>query len=257
MCLTLGILVFSSCDKDNDAMPPEEVLMYSCPDGKPPHAIDLGLPSGTLWACCNLDATNPNEDGGYYAWGETSEKSNYNANTYLFSWIYDKDTYVDSDGVPHNPNYSELYDPFSIFGNEYDAAYVKWGGSWRLPNKPDFEELVKSCSFAFISDSVSGVLFTGPNGNSLFLPKSGWRDGRALVDKGRVGRYWTCIKTSTSPRVGSSLCTDAYFLNLPEENPKFSSSSKISPGVSATWRTKGHSIRPIYYNKQQETSDSQ
>lgn len=54
----------------------------TCPDDNHPHLIDLGLPSGTKWACCNVGATKPEEDGGYYAWGETSEKDIYNVDTY-------------------------------------------------------------------------------------------------------------------------------------------------------------------------------
>ena len=54
----------------------------SCPDANHPHAIDLGLPSGTKWACCNVGASAPEQYGGYYAWGETHEKSVYNWDTY-------------------------------------------------------------------------------------------------------------------------------------------------------------------------------
>ena len=56
----------------------------SCPDNKHPHMIDLGLPSGTKWACCNIGAEKPEGYGGYYAWGETQTKSTYNDDTYLY-----------------------------------------------------------------------------------------------------------------------------------------------------------------------------
>ena len=61
----------------------------SCPDDNHPHAIDLGLPSGTKWACCNVGATTPEENGGYYAWGETEEKELYDISTYIYGNIYD------------------------------------------------------------------------------------------------------------------------------------------------------------------------
>ena len=55
----------------------------SCPDDHHPHLIDLGLPSGTKWACCNVGATAPQGDGGYYAWGETDEKDVYDWTAYI------------------------------------------------------------------------------------------------------------------------------------------------------------------------------
>lgn len=76
----------------------------SCPDGKHPHAIDLGLPSGTKWACCNVGATTPEGYGGYYAWGEKKMKSVYNEVTYKYcsgtdtngdGWYYDEDGWLD------------------------------------------------------------------------------------------------------------------------------------------------------------------
>ena len=59
--------------------------LLSCPDNNHPHMIDLGLPSGTKWACCNVGAHSPEEYGGYYAWGEISEKPVYNEVTYLYA----------------------------------------------------------------------------------------------------------------------------------------------------------------------------
>ena len=71
----------------------------TCPDNNHPHAIDLGLPSGTKWACCNVGATNPEEYGGYYAWGETKEKDIYGRNTYAwydnnYNFFLDISSYV-------------------------------------------------------------------------------------------------------------------------------------------------------------------
>lgn len=62
-----------------------EIIQSTCPDEKHPHMIDLGLPSGTKWSCCNTDALSPEDSGGYYAWGETKEKDIYDDTSYLYS----------------------------------------------------------------------------------------------------------------------------------------------------------------------------
>ena len=91
----------------------------SCPDDNHPHAIDLGLPSGTKWACCNVGTTTPEGYGGYYAWGETEEKE-----------IYDWTTYIHCDG-----SMETCHDLGSdIAGSEYDVAHVQWGSNF-APDK--------------------------------------------------------------------------------------------------------------------------
>ena len=76
----------TACHDDNEE--PEQRESYlSCPDNHHPHLINLGLPSGTLWACCNVGATTPEGSGGYYAWGETEEKSEgYDWKNYIYSY---------------------------------------------------------------------------------------------------------------------------------------------------------------------------
>ena len=107
---------------------------HTCPDSNHPHAIDLGLPSGTKWACCNVGATSPEEYGGYYAWGETSEKSKYYWTSYLY---YDRENYgfknIGSD----------------IACTQYDIAHVHMGGSWRMPSYNQQKELIDKCTIVF------------------------------------------------------------------------------------------------------------
>ena len=136
----------------------------SCPDGNHPHLIDLGLPSGTKWACCNVDAKKPEDYGGYYAWGETTTKSG----EYFWS------SYKHCDGTKetcHNLG-------SSICGTQYDVAHVKWGGSWQLPSLDQVKELLDKCSKGewTTQNGVKGRKFTGPNGASIFLPAAGYRN---------------------------------------------------------------------------------
>lgn len=159
-------------------------MTHSCPDNNHPHAIDLGLPSGTKWACCNVDATSPDGYGGYYAWGETEEKSSYTEDTYKYC--------NDRDG---NGWYS--YDEYqnigsNISGTSYDVARMKWGGGWRMPTRDEIKELYEKCSWGWTTvNGVGGQKVTGPNGNSIFLPAAGYRSGTEVYDRGSEGAFWS------------------------------------------------------------------
>lgn len=146
----------------------------SCPDDNHPHAIDLGLPSGTKWACCNVGASSPEEYGGYYAWGETSEKSVYNRDNY---------TYYDHGYINIGSN---------ISGTQYDVAHVCMGDPWRMPTIGQHEELVKRCTKVWTQQNgVNGILVTGPSGGQIFFPAAGYRSDGNLFSAGTGGIYWS------------------------------------------------------------------
>ena len=153
----------------------------SCPDDNHPHAIDLGLPSGTKWACCNVGTTTPEGYGGYYAWGETEEKE-----------IYDWTTYIHCDG-----SMETCHDLGSdIAGSEYDVAHVQWGSSWVMPSQEQIEELISKCSYRGTTENgVDGGLFTGPSGSTIFLPAADIRWNGFLECFVLGGYYW-----SSTPR---------------------------------------------------------
>ncbi len=156
----------------------------SCPDNHHPHMIDLGLPSGTLWACCNVGASKPEDNGGYYAWGETSEKSVYNEVTYLYC------TGDDTDGnglYDKNQNYKDLGS--SICGTDYDVAYVKWGGAWKMPSSKQCEELIDNSTYSWTTkNGVRGLQLTGKTKGSIFLPAAGYYWYSKLDG---LGSYWS------------------------------------------------------------------
>ena len=141
--------------------------------------VDLGLPSGTLWATCNVGATKPEEYGGYYAWGETEEKDYYTWSTYKY-W----------DGVGE-PCYHIGID---ISSTQYDVAHVKWGGTWRMPSQRQIEELCDLCGWESTKrNGVNGQLVTGPNGNTIFLPAAGSRWYDYVNNDGLLGYYWSSL----------------------------------------------------------------
>lgn len=165
--------------------------------------IDLGLPSGTLWATYNLGATSPEEYGDYYAWGETAPKEGfYNWGTYKWSkngsgykmTKYCTDSYY---GTVDSITELELAD---------DAAYVNWGPSWRMPSSEQLQELLDNCTWQWTTvNGVYGRLVTGPNGNTLFLPATGFRWDGTLRYAGERGGYWSRTLDSYTPNNAGQL----------------------------------------------------
>lgn len=131
-----------------------------CPESNHPHMIDLGLPSGTKWACCNVGSTRPEEYGGNYAWGETEEKDRYN-------W----DNYSHCDGSEETCHDLGR----DIAGTKYDVAHVKWGDNWQMPSIDQVRELLDNCKSEWTHlNGVGGRKFTSKiNGYSIFLPAGG------------------------------------------------------------------------------------
>lgn len=159
---------------ETDNMPQ---VSAACPDSNHPHALDLGLPSGTLWACCNVGAVTPEGKGGYYAWGETEEKSYYDNNTYLhYKNITDYKNVLGDD----------------IAGTKYDVAHELWGGLWQMPSIEQYQELIDNTTSEWTTkNGVNGRTFTGSNGVSLFLPATGLFFQSGVNHFGKVGNYWS------------------------------------------------------------------
>ena len=164
---------------------PEPQAYLTCPDDHHPHMIDLGLPSGTKWACCNVGADKPEAYGGYYAWGETEEKSYYDWSTYIH--------YDGSKSTCHN-----LGD--DIVGTQYDVAHVKWGGSWVMPSYDQQRELLDNCTYEWttVNGVNGGKLTSKTNGGSIFLPAAGYRWPDVVGHAGSYGHYWSSTQYSSS-----------------------------------------------------------
>ena len=167
----------------------EEKGETSCPDDRHPHMIDLGLPSGTKWACCNVGASTPEGYGNYYAWGETTPKSVYNWDTYQYGYYN------------YDDNFSHLVNIGSdIAGTAYDAAIVNWGAPWRMPSLVQIQELLSNCtSTGTTQNGVNGRKFTGPNGGTVFLPAAGYRLNADLYSAGAGGYYWSSTLVGSRP----------------------------------------------------------
>lgn len=145
--------------------------------------VDLGLPSGLLWADRNVGADSPYDYGDFFAWGETKTKTNFSLDNY--KW------YNTSSSSYSNYN---NYDKRTTLLSSDDAASANWGDKWHMPSKSDIIELYFNCYWTWKSGNnayhgTNGYLVEGPNGNEIFLPASGYMDSRGLHSKGVSGNY--------------------------------------------------------------------
>ena len=156
--------------------------------------VDLGLPSGTIWATRNVGASSPEDYGDYFAWGETE----YDLTTYKW-W---QGGYYDAEGYWHDGGFTKYctdgyygYDGFVDNKTELDpsddAACAHYPGG-RMPSVEQIQELVNSCTWQWTQrNGVNGQLVTGPNGNTIFLPAAGDCWDESLNNAGSHGYYWS------------------------------------------------------------------
>ena len=181
--------------------------------------VDLGLPSGTMWATMNVG------EGGlflepYYAWGALSEYNTYSKLRY-----------------EHRTGKEKLTDGSSLDIN-YDIARQQWGGRWRLPTLDNFRELVDECCMTWcsIGNSRRAILVTGPNGNKIVLPVVGHYKDNEIRDDRFIAYYWT-----------SSLCKDnperAWSILFGEEDDK---NVSVFNRLEQRDRFQGLSVRPVF-----------
>ena len=151
--------------------------------------VDLGLPSGLLWAKCNVGATSPQDFGDYFAWAETSPKSDYDWPTYQY-WQENRITkYCSNSGW----GYNGYTDNLTILETGDDAATANMSSGARTPTKDEWEELIANTTHVYTTiDTTYGILFTGSNGNTMFVPSAGFKYRFfGLYNGNEYGTYWT------------------------------------------------------------------
>ena len=223
-CTLYGYVKYVGDDNSVYGKPQDYPLKYeltTCPDENHPHMINLGLPSGTMWACCNVGASAPKQYGGYYAWGETQTKS-------IYCWV--KYQYGYYEYINFEDDYSHLVNIGSdIAGTQYDAATVNWGALWRMPSSEQWKELFNNTTSVWTTQNgVNGRKFIGANGGSIFLPAAGCRSGDGRFSAGRYGDYWSSTLSERAP-------SHAYGLTFGDGYMGWGGSS----------RELGRSVRPV------------
>lgn len=179
--------------------------------------VDLGLPSGVLWAMCNLGASAPEEYGNYYAWGEISPKEVYNWNTYRYGTADGEGNLLTLTKYNTHSDYGTP-DSLTILRATDDAATmaIGIGSGARTPTKEEWQELIDYSTVEWTTmNGVNGLKFTSiTNGNTLFFPAAGMRYGSELygVDGCGFGFYWSSSLDTNSP-------SDAWVFSFDSNNP--------------------------------------
>lgn len=174
--------------------------------------VDLGLPSGTKWATCNVGASKPELYGNYYAWGEIKPKSYYSEENYTFK-----------------------SSPYTL-GASNDAASANWGNDWRTPTRREWIELCNNCAWIWTDDyngtgAAGHKVVSNTNGNFIFLPAAGHRYDDKLSSAREYGSYWSSSLSNGYP-------------DFTAWDVSFSSSLVYKDYDSR--RYFGHSVRPVY-----------
>lgn len=235
--------MFVACEKEDDGNEPKQV-------------VDLGLPSGILWATCNVGATNPWKSGDYFAWGETTTNSKNNWKTYSFCKGTDKSlTKYCSDAEFGNDGFCDTLNTLEVCD---DAASANWGNDWTTPTAENFQELYNECYWVWTNNysnkgvygyiiykakekSDRGAIVYSSDGMPsesyslndahIFLPAVGYREDMEIfgAEDDGVGFYWTVSLNADYPSDALSCCFSGNNVNV-----------KNSGG-----RRSGMSVRPV------------
>ena len=235
----------------NQVEEPESYLQ--CPDNNHPHLIDLGLPSGTKWSCCNVGAQRPVDFGDYYAWGDTEPMYEYQSTSYKY-------LYRDNDASGFWDEYTDTgywhyrYIGKDISGTKYDVAHMEWGDGWVMPSSDQFYELIENCTSEYAEINKSyGRKFTGPNGGSIFLPFTGMFDENFYLERIAFlnGYYWSSVTSVDDQNIDPKDSNLSYMSK--EEEVDFTHfayclfiDKKQSARVGDCIRGYGLSVRPVY-----------
>ncbi len=170
--------------------------------------VDLGLPSGRLWAICNIGAEKPTDCGDYFAWGAVEP---YNLDN------FNMDNYDNTEA-----------DKLTDIDDAHDAAKVLWGDEWRIPNLTDFDELIEHCTYdsEVIDGIMCGVFTSKANNQKIVMPAAGCFGVCSLSSRGRRGYYW-------SRSFDTSSYAGMLYFNSSERDPY------------AGYRKHGYSVRPV------------
>lgn len=192
--------------------------------------VDLGLPSGTLWATMNIGANTPEEFGDFFAWGETTPKELYDWSNY--QWCNGTLRTLTKYCTQSNYGYNGFTDGKTELDPEDDAATVNWGSQWCMPSKEQQDELRNQCTWTWTTSNGVNGYRVSKNGKSIFLPAAGYHFTNNYYRPGEMGYYW-------SRTLGSSRSYYANYIYFYSMNG--------SEGIDAYYgdRDSGFSVRAV------------
>ena len=220
---------------DSDGSGSQSVVTFGTENGH--DWVDLGL--SVKWATANVGASKPQDYGNYYAWGETTTKETYNWSTYKYgTYNYDHD-------YSKLTKYNKSDNRTTLFYFSDDAAYVNWGGKWRMPTLRQQGELRNECYWVWTesynnsnvkgyivykaktsSDKGKKIYSSGTPSASyslsdahIFLPAAGYRSGGDLNDAGSVGNYWSSSREYYYPDDAWSVCFYSDYVKDSNDTP--------------------------------------
>ena len=190
--------------------------------------VDLDLPSGLLWATCNIGATEALDAGSYFAWGETETKSTYDLVNYSF--FKGKGLYNVYLKYVTDSRYGTV-DNLSTLQSEDDAASVNWGSPWRMPTSSEITELVENCYWEYVNDNTSKYYKVSSKTHTdkyILLPIVGYYSGSKNASDSRV--YYLSRSLSLDNN------NNVYSLYLGTNNHEL---------LNSTTRYYGNPVRPV------------
>ena len=160
--------------------------------------VDLGLPSGTLWAKCNIGASTETDYGNYYMWGSTTPNTASEC-----TWT---NAPFNGGNTDYNAEaFNKVKDtvcPKDILAKGYDVAYKTTNGAARMPTKAEFDELLNGTTNAWVTiNGVNGRKFTSKTDTSkyIFIPAAGYRSGGSVDSVGYSGDVWSSSLDTSYP----------------------------------------------------------
>lgn len=171
-------IIIVYCNPDSEHASSESpVVSYTDKEEGKVQPVDLGLPSGTIWADRNVGAKSPTEFGDLYAWGEIETKEDYSLYTYV----------------------EQLKPSTKITSEKHDVAMARLGGEWMMPTEAQFRELISECKWFWKTvDGIKVYEIVGKNGNKIYFPAAGWSHDTTIEYRNKYGYYWTSERSSSS-----------------------------------------------------------
>ena len=158
--------------------------------------VDLGLPSGTLWATCNVGASKPSDYGLYFQWGDIKgyTKEQVGTGSGKKKFVVDWSDYK----WGSEPNFTKYTTIGMTLDLEDDAAHVHMGGDWHMPTPAQIIELINTANTTSTwttQDGINGRLFTSKKNpsKSIFIPVAGIAWDGSVQDSGDYGYVWSSM----------------------------------------------------------------